>query len=326
MKKIIAVALSIVAVLSMAGCGASNDVSAEKKQISIAYQYGLAYAPVIIAQQQQLIEKHYKELTGEDVEVTWTQMSAGADINTGISSGTVQAGFMGIGPAVTGVTKGVGYKIFTGLSGQEHGLMTNDSSITSLGDIIGSGKQIALVNIGSIQHVILAKALVANGYDAHALDSNIVAMKHPDGMTALETGNVTLHLTSNPYIYKEREESGLTELPEVSEVWSAEDNTFIVGVASESLYAENPKLYEALCLGIKEGIDLVNSDVSAAADITAELDGNTKEDEVKYMQLGGYSEETKGVFELSKFMADNAFIDSAPASFSDLAFDNVKGN
>ena len=50
---------------------------------------------------------------------------------------------------------GVGYKIFTNLSGQEHCLMTNNINITSFDDLIGSKYQIALVNVGSFRDMIL---------------------------------------------------------------------------------------------------------------------------------------------------------------------------
>ena len=147
--------------------------NADVVKIDIAYQYGLAYAPLMIVQEQGLIEQAYEEATGKEVAVTWNQMSSGSDINTAFISGTINIGFMGVAPAITGVSNNVGYKIFTNLSGQEHGLMTSDESILTLGDLAGSDKQIALVNIGSIQHIILAMALDHAGYDAHALDTNI---------------------------------------------------------------------------------------------------------------------------------------------------------
>ena len=205
----------LVGVLLFAGgCSNANDNAtsnvagnAEKEaevELNIAYQYGLAYAPLVVAMENNLIEKAYKELTGKEITVTWHQMSSGADINTGIASGSLNVGFMGVGPAVAGISKNIGYKIFTNLSGQEHSLMTNDETIKSLEDLVGSEKQIALVNIGSIQHIILAKALSDNGLDPHSLDSNIVVMKHPDGLTALESGSIALHLTSSPYILRKR--------------------------------------------------------------------------------------------------------------------------
>ena len=259
------------------------------------------------------------------MEITWNQMSSGADINTGIASGELQGGFMGLAPAITGVMKGVGYRVFSNLSGQRHGLMTNDPAITSLGDLVESDKQIALVNIGSIQHILLAKALTDCGYDAHALDASIVAMAHPDGMTALESGSVSCHLTSSPYIFMELDNDTLTELPEVNNTWTDKDS-FIVGVASEELKDGDPDLYKALCDGISRGIDLINSDPETAAGIIYELDGNTLEDELAYMKLGSYSVETSGIFEIATFMAENGFLEAAPASYEDLVFENVKGD
>ena len=298
---------------------------AEEVTLNLAYQYGLAYAPLVIVQEQKLIENAYEEATGKKVTVTWNQMSSGADINTGISGGSLDAGFMGVGPAVTGVTKGVGYKIFTNLSGQEHGIMTNDESIQSFDDLIGSSKQIALVNIGSFQHIILALALENAGYDPHALDANIVAMAHPDGMAALESGNVACHLTSSPYIFKEREETNLHEIKDVSDAWGVE-GSFIVGVASEKIHDENPELYQALCDAIKEAIDYMNDSPEEAATLTCEFDGNSVEDELAYIEKSNYTIETKGLFELASFMARTEFIETAPGSYEDLVFDNVSGD
>lgn len=302
---------------------ATDDV--QEVTLNLAYQYGLAYAPLIIAQEQNLIENAYEEATGNKLTVTWNQMSSGADINTGISGGSIDAGFMGVGPAVTGVVKGVGYKVFTNLSGQEHGLMTNDENIKSFDDLIGSSNQIALVNIGSIQHVLLAMALDNAGYDPHALDANIVAMAHPDGMAALQSGNVACHLTSSPYIFKEHDDGNLHEIEGVSAAWGV-DKSFIVGVASEKMHDEDPELYQALCDAIQKAIDFMNDSPEEAAEITCEYNGNSAEDELAYIKKSNYTSETNGLFELASFMAQTEFIETAPASYEDLVFDNVSGN
>lgn len=328
-RRIAALILCITTLFSLIGCGAENQESKqqdpESVTLNIAYQYGLAYAPLIIVQEQKLIESSFKEATGKDVTVTWTKMDSGADINTGFASGSIDVGFMGVAPAITGVTKGTGYKIFTNLSGQEHGFMTNDKSISSFDDLIGSDHQIALVNVGSIQHIILAKALSDSGYDPHELDSNIVAMKHPDGMTALETGNIACHLTSSPYIYQEREENNLYEINAINKAWPKE-NSFIVGVASEKLYDDDQELYLALCDAINESINYINDHTEDAAKVTCEYNGNTAEDELKYLQAGTYTVQTKGIFELATFMADANFIDAKPESYADLTFNNVVGD
>lgn len=302
-----------------------ESAQGEEAVLNIAYQYGLAYAPLGIIQEQGLIEKAYEDATGNKVTVTWNQMSSGADINTGISGGSIDAGFMGVGPAVTGVTKGVGYKIFTNLSGQEHGIMTNDENIKSFDDLIGSSNQIALVNIDSFQHILLAMALENAGHDPHALDSNIVAMAHPDGMTALQSGNVSCHLTSSPYIFKEREDNKLHEIKDVADAWGVE-GSFIVGVASEKMHNDNPELYQALCDAVAEAVDFMNNSPEEAAKITCQFDGNTEQEELEYIKKSNYTVETKGLFELASFMARTEFIENAPGSYEDLVFDNVSGD
>ena len=334
-KSIALFLLAICLCLGLMGCGstghsdsqggASNAAAGDTVVLNIAYQYGLAYAPLIVMQKQELIEKYYEEATGKRVTVNWHQMNAGADINTGIASGSIDVGFMGVAPALTGISKKVNYKIFTNLSGQEHGMMTNKEDIKTLQDLVESNEQIALVNIGSIQHIILARALVANGFDAHALDSQLVAMKHPDGMTSLMSGNIACHLTTNPYIYKERETGNFHEISEISDTWTNE-NSFIVGVASTSLHDNKAELYDALCKAVEEAVTFINEDTKAAAKLTYELNGNTEADELKYMELGNYSVETKGIFELAKFMAENQYIEKAPESYEELVYDNVKGD
>ncbi len=331
LRSVLSLLIIALMAVSMTGCGnasASGDQAGSASAdatLNLAYQYGLSYAPAVIAQQKQYIEKAYHEKTGGTLTINWSQMSSGADINTAIASGELDGGFMGAAPAITGVTKGLGYKIFTNLSGQEHGLMTNDPSITSIGDLIGSEKQIALVNIGSIQHILLAKALYDNGYDAHALDANIVAMKHPDGKTALESSAVSCHLTSSPYIFAEKANPDLHELTEVSNSYTVA-NTFIVGIASEELFKNKPEVYAALCEGIRQGMDLINSDAKTAASITAELDGNDPEVELEYLQKGVYTAETSKLFELATFMYENAFLDNDPVSYDNLVFSNVSGD
>lgn len=329
-KKILSALLAVACAFTMVGCGAAASSSTTANstgsaKLGVAYQYGLSYAPVIIAKEKGLIEAAYKEATGNDLVVEWTQMSSGADINTGIASGTIQAGFVGVGPAVTGVAKNVGYKIFTNLSGQEHGFMTNDPDINSFDDVIGSDKQVALVNIGSFQHIVLAKALADSGRDPHALDANLVKMSHPDGMTSLQSGSIACQVTTNPYIYKERDDANLHEIEDLPGAWPV-DNSFIVGIAATSLHDNDKAVYDALCKGISDAVDFINNNLEEACAITSEFNSNTLEDEIKYSKLGTYSTTTNGLGELAKFMYDNGFVEVDPGDYSNLTFDNVKGN
>lgn len=167
--------------------------------LNVAYQYGLAYAPLIVMKEYGMIQKHYDGA----VEVNWQVLNSGVAINEGIVVGQIDVGAMGVAPAIVGVMRGIPYKIFSNISSQPHGLMTNSTDIQTLSDIT-SDKKIALVGIGSIQHIFLSMLALHDLGDAHALDNNIIAMSHPDGMTALISGAVDCQLTN----------AGFSKLPE----------------------------------------------------------------------------------------------------------------
>ena len=61
-RKITAMILAVSMVLGVSGCGKSQKStqdSGDTAKVKIAYQYGLAYAPLTIMQEQGLIEKNY---------------------------------------------------------------------------------------------------------------------------------------------------------------------------------------------------------------------------------------------------------------------------
>ena len=75
-------------VLGVSGCGKSQKStqdSGDTAKVKIAYQYGLAYAPLTIMQEQGLIEKNYDG----DIEVECVSLNSGSAINEGMASGDI---------------------------------------------------------------------------------------------------------------------------------------------------------------------------------------------------------------------------------------------
>lgn len=322
-KRLLAMIMAVMLMACLAACGggSSSEGESEKEKLTVAFQYGMAYAPLQVMQEQKLIEKHYK-----NVEVEWATLNSGSAINEGIASGSIDIGAMGLGPAITGVTGGVPYKIFANMSAQPHKIMTNQAKIKSLKDI--KNEKIALVNIGSFQHILLAMAAKEQLGDAHALDNNIVAMAHPDGMNALIAGSVECQLTTSPYVFKEAEEKGISEVEALESVWPS-GNSFIVGVASTSLQEENPELYDAVVQAMEDAIAYLNENKEEAAEMLCESEGVDAATMLKWLNDKDcvYTTETKGVMDFANFMAENGFLENdGPKELSDLVFDNVKGN
>lgn len=294
--------------------------AAEPVKLTIAYQGGIGYAPVHVMENQKLIEAAYDG----DIQITFTKLDSGAAINEGIIGGTIDIGCMGLGPAITGVSRGIPYRVISSLCAQSHGLMSNDPSITKLSDITPTDK-IALVNTGSFQHILLALAAEKSLGDAHALDNNIQAMSHAEGMASLESGTVKLHLTSSPFIYQERDSGKYTELKELSEVWPS-GNTFLVAMASENL-AKNEKLFAALKDAFAKAMDYIHSNPEDFAKIETEYLGLDLDTVKSYINQPDcqFSAELKGVGDMVAFMLRAGFIEKE-VTMDSFVYEGVKGN
>ena len=328
MKKVLIVVVATITAfsmcLSLAGCGGSSDSGDDAAKLTIVQQYGMAYAPLKVIQEKGLIEENYDG----DVEVNFQTLNSGASINDAFVAGDVDVGLMGVAPAITGsLNEGVPYKICTNVSAQPHRLMTNDPNIKTLKDI-GEKDQIALVNIGSIQHILLAMAAKEQLGDAHALDNNIAAMAHPDGMTALLNGSVKCQLTTSPFVFKEAEEEGISEVEAIESVWP-EGNSFIVAVASTDLHDNNPALYEAVLAAFNDAIAFMNDDPEAAAEMLC-VDEDV--DAATYLEwlndpACSYSTNLTGVSTMAKFMTEEGFLEDVQFDdISQLVYEGVEGN
>lgn len=321
MKKIICLLLAVIMIFAFAACSGKTE---EKATITIAYQGGIGYAPIHILESKGFISEKYKALTGKDVEVKFIKLDSGADINTGIIGGTIDIGCMGIAPAVSAVSSGIPAKIITGLCSQTHGLMTNDKNIKTLADV--GDNQIALVNTGSIQHILLAMACEKELGDAHALDDNIAKMSHAEGYAALEGGSVKLHLTSSPFINRERQSGKYTEIKAVNQIWP-DGNTFLVALCSTKLQSDNPDLFNAVSESFRDAINFINENEDEAAEIISKYLEQDKATTLSDLQdpTCMFFGELKAVTQMADFMYRAKFIDKK-VTFDELVFSNVKGN
>src|SRR5258705_9896181 len=85
--------LAAVALLPLAARG-------EMSEINVAQQYGIGYLPLMIMEEQKLIEKHAKA-AGVDVKVGWAKFAGGNVMNDALLSNSLQFASGGVGPLVT---------------------------------------------------------------------------------------------------------------------------------------------------------------------------------------------------------------------------------
>jgi NitT/TauT family transport system substrate-binding protein len=195
--------------------------------LRIAEQHGIAYAPLAVLQIEGILEERLQR------PVEWVRLGNATAIREAMLADRLDVGFMGIPPYLIGRDRGMEWVAFTGLSRAPLGLVTLDPTITSLHDLVAAGPRarIALPQPGSIQHILLAMALEGAGLDAGALDTRLVSLGHPDGMTALLAGGeIRAHFTAPPFLTRELAEPGARLLVDGTEAFG-QPFTFIIGVA-----------------------------------------------------------------------------------------------
>ncbi|MEL1136206.1 ABC transporter substrate-binding protein [Desulfitobacterium sp. THU1] len=303
--------------LTLVGCNTSSKVQENKLQIKIAEQYGLAYAPLQIMKEKQLLES---KLPG--IEVSWRQLGNTTAIREAMLAGELDVGFMAIPPFLIGWDKGMEWKIACGLSTSPIGLVVNKESIQSIADFTPEDR-IALPQPGSIQHILLAMAADKLWGDPKRLDNQLVTLDHPDGMNALLAGSeISAHFTTPPYLFMELEEPGIHQILDGKEVMG-EDFTFAVGVTTEKFYEKQPAVYEAFLEALAEAIKFMEGNPTETVNILAKAYQMDEAELANYLERSDttYGLEVQGVMEFADFMQKYGLIKGQPANLKEVIWD-----
>ena len=322
MKRVLSVFIIFTVVLSMTACSGTGGETTGAKEISIAYQPSIGYAPLLVMKEQGLIEKAY---SGE-ITVNWKEMKNGAEINEGLVSGALDIGSMGVPVAITGVLAGSPYKIASGLSAQPYSILTNQPAIKTLKDIRPED-QIAVVNINSQPHILLAMACRQLLGDARALDKNLVKLGNADGYSSIISGAVNCHMVISPFNFMELRstDADIHEIPIDSSIWP-EANTALVTVVRNSLH-DDPELYNAFITAMDTAMEYISEYPAETAELLSAGYDASADEILEWMSdpRSSYSTELRGVMDMANFMVEEGFLENGPASIKDIAYDEVKG-
>lgn len=306
---------------------------AEVREIRLAKQYGLGYLPLIIMEEQRLIEKHARAAGLGDVKVTWATLGGGSAMNDALLSNSVDYISSGVAPLVVlwdkskGNVKGVSALIST-----PNYLNTNNPAVRSIRDFSDKDRIGLPAAKVSIQAIILQMAAAREfGQEHYAkLDRLTVTMKHPDAMAALLSGRseITGHLTSPPFMFQELDDKRVRTVLNSYDVLGG-PHTFNVLTTSKSFHDNNPRTYAAVYAALEEAITYINKNKRQAAEVYRSA-SKTKESlddlvrEINQPTLS-YTTTPLNVAKFSDFMFKTGTIKSRPKSWKDLFFPNVHG-
>jgi NitT/TauT family transport system substrate-binding protein len=314
-----ALAAALLAAAAVAGStarGAENAAAPDK--ITIAYQFGIGYAPLLIIKQQRLLEKAYPGL-----KVEWKQLASGTPITDGIIKGDIQIGAMGTGPMLVGWARGANWKVIAPLDEADLWLMAKDSSIRTVADL--RGKRVATPTATSIQAVALRKMAQVKLGNPRALDSTLISMDHPDGMQALLSGQIDAHFTSPPYQWLELGK-GAHVVGKSYGYFGA--HTFLVTVMTQKYYSDYTAFAKRYYKLIQQSINLLNKKPTTAAAILAREDtGDTTAAQFKRWitrkKSLTFTTRPRGLMRTAAFMNKIGLLNKVPGSWRELVFPPV---
>jgi NitT/TauT family transport system substrate-binding protein len=206
MKKV-AVLLSCLALLASTATGAA---AAEKLRLGYL-RSDLHHLAAWVA-----LEKGFFRDEGLDVEVAGI-FNAGAEEMSAFASKSLDVGYLGMAPSITGVANRAAAVKAAALANAEGSaiVVKAGSPARSLKDL--AGKTVAIPGYASVQDFLIRRALESAGMDAKAV--TIIVIKPPEMLPALETGQIEAFIAWEPHATKAVTKGVGRVLLRSSEIW-----------------------------------------------------------------------------------------------------------
>ncbi len=310
----------------------SPALRAELAEIKVAQQYGISYLPLMLMEEQKLIEKHAKA-AGIDVKVGWAKFAGGNVMNDALLSNSLQFASGGVGPLVTlwARTRGnLDVKAVSAINSMPLYLNTRNPNVRTIKDFTEKDR-IALpavkVSIQAVTLQMAAEKAFGEGQQGK-LDALTVSLSHPDAQVALLSGasEITAHFSSPPFQYQQLEKPGIRTVLSSYDVLGG-PATFNVVWTTSKFRNENPKLYDAFVKALDEAIAQINRDKKAAAEAYLRIskDKDTVADILAMLNDPAivYTTTPQNVMKYVDFMAKVGAIKAKPDSWKDLFFPNI---
>jgi NitT/TauT family transport system substrate-binding protein len=324
------------AALAATGLALSASAAAEVDEIRLVRQFGIHYLPLVVMEDQKLVEKHAKANGIPNLKVTWAQLSGGASVNDALLSGAVEFSAGGVGPLIVLWDKSKGgkgdIKAVAAVSDVPMTLLTRNPAVKSIEDFSAQDK-IALPAVKTSMQAVTLQMAAAKKWgesEFERLDKLTVSMRHPDATAAMLSGQseVNSHFTAAPYDFQQMKDPNIKRVFDSYDVYGG-PATLILLYATQKFVQENPKATKAVVDAMREADELIKSDRQRAAKIYL---GVTKE-KTSVAEMVAMLENPKIAFNLApsatypvaEFLHRIGRIKNKPASWKDLFFPTAHG-
>ena len=319
---------ALLAGVVLASFAAAPPVRAEVSELRISKGYGILYLPLIVMQDQRLLEKQAAKAGLGDVRVTWHLFDGGNVINDAMLAGTLDIAGTGAPGFITLWSKAKGGRSevagVSGLSATSLWLNSINPEVKTLKDITAKDK-IALPGIKTSLSAVVLQMAVAKEFGPEnfaRLDPMTVGLPHPEALAALKSGKteVNAHFTSPPFSYLEVAD------PKIHRVMNSVDVlgniTLDVVFAPRRFVDANPRLMQAFLAAQEEANALIAADRQQAAEIFVRSSPVkvAAEEVVRMLEDPDtrFSTTPKGIMDFAEFLARAGTIKVKPAAWKDM--------
>ena len=336
MRRDSVVAMLLVAVLVLSSCGGGRDASKPPVVRIPRGAGGVGFLPLLVMEQNKLIEKHAASLGMPAIEVKWVDLGGPSALNDALLSGAVD--FIAAGPPAFLVlwdrtrdsAKVMGVAAITSLPMY---LNTNRDSFKTLENVTSSDK-IALTAIKVSIPAIVMQMYAAEKYglkDATHFDRYTVSMTHPDGVVALlgGSGAISAHFTSPPFHQRERKDPHIHTVMTTDDVMKG-STTFTMLSTTTAFRESNTRATQAVLAALEEANGMIRADKKMAAGV---LLASTTESGFSLQDLQEVVEDPdvkftttpENVMKYAEFMHRIGTLEHLPASWQELFFADIHG-
>ncbi len=234
-------------------------------EVRVIIQYGVSYLPLMIIEEEKLLGEALAEQGDPRIEVKIQRVSGSTAVNEGLLAGTADMGVMGspslliIAEKSRGAVKGL-----TGNSSLPMVLNTVVDRIKTIADF-GSQDRIATPATTSPQALCLRMAAEKLLGDVKKLDTNMVALPHPDAMAAMLSGTeVSAHFTNAPFAQFEADDKRVRRILNSDDILGKR-STFVLLAANAKFVDQNSKIAKAMAKAMEKAIARISADPAKAA-------------------------------------------------------------
>ncbi len=300
--------------------------------VRVAKQFGVSYLPLIVMQEEHLLEAEGKA-RGLDLEVQFLTISNGASINDALISGNLEFASGGVGPMLTiwGKTRNnLKVRGVATLNAMPIWLNTSNPKVHALHDFTETDK-IALPAVKvTIQAIVMQMAAAKEFGMANfaKFDPITVSLGHPDAQVALMSfkSEINAHFTSAPFMYEELLD------PRIHTVLNSYDvlggpHTFNAVWATTAYHDAHPKTYAAFLAALDRAQKLIAADPKKAAELYVRNEHSKipleRVAEIVAKPENDWTMQPKQVLKFAHFMHQTGAVSTQAADWKELFFPEI---